>query len=66
MEVKHTNSSCNNNTYSIFAGENCAEFNFGGSRIQRNENLKCSKCPISYPSNDSFYCKIYAKVYLDC
>nr|XP_022289649.1 uncharacterized protein LOC111101452 isoform X1 [Crassostrea virginica] len=35
-------------------GKNCAEFNFGGSRIQRNENMKCSKCPKFYPSNNSF------------
>nr|XP_022290067.1 uncharacterized protein LOC111101759 isoform X2 [Crassostrea virginica] len=38
-------------------GNNCVEFNFGGSRIQRNEKTKCSKCPISYASNNSFQYK---------
>ena len=59
MNVKHQNFSCNNNLYSIFAGKNCVEFNFGGFRIQRNEKVKCSECPMYYASNDSFQCKIY-------
>lgn len=59
MKVKHLNFSCNNYAYSIFAGQNCVEYNFGGFRIQRNEKMKCIKCPISYASNDSLQCKIY-------
>nr|XP_022289288.1 uncharacterized protein LOC111101202 [Crassostrea virginica] len=35
-------------------GKKCAEFNFGGSRIQRNGNMNCSKCPTSYASINSF------------
>ncbi|XP_062592468.1 uncharacterized protein LOC134253908 [Saccostrea cucullata] len=35
-------------------GNVCAEYNFGGSRIQRNEGAKCKKCPSNYLSNESF------------
>ena len=42
----------------LFVGKNCAEFNFGGSRIQRNRNMNCSKCPMTYASINSFQCKI--------
>ncbi|XP_078334684.1 uncharacterized protein LOC144625907 isoform X2 [Crassostrea virginica] len=32
----------------------CAEYNFGGFRIQRNGNVKCSSCPMTYASTKSF------------
>lgn len=39
----------------LIVGKVCAEYNFGGERIQRNENAECSKCPSVYFSNDSLY-----------
>lgn len=46
------------------AGNACAEYNQGGTRIQRNEIVPCKNCPPFYFSNESFKCKIifvYAK-----
>lgn len=34
-------------------GSVCAEYNYGGRRIQRNGNVHCEKCP-SYFSNESY------------
>ncbi|XP_022289017.2 uncharacterized protein LOC111101688 [Crassostrea virginica] len=34
-------------------GGNCAEYNLGGFRIQRNGNVKCTKCPMAYASTES-------------
>nr|XP_022289014.1 uncharacterized protein LOC111101049 [Crassostrea virginica]XP_022289015.1 uncharacterized protein LOC111101049 [Crassostrea virginica]XP_022289016.1 uncharacterized protein LOC111101049 [Crassostrea virginica]XP_022289017.1 uncharacterized protein LOC111101049 [Crassostrea virginica] len=39
--------------YSIIGG-NCAEYNFGGFRIQRNGNVKCTGCPMTYSSTESY------------
>lgn len=35
-------------------GKVCAEFNFGGNRIMRNDYAKCEKCPQAYNSSDAF------------
>uniref|UniRef100_K1QHL3 Uncharacterized protein n=1 Tax=Magallana gigas TaxID=29159 RepID=K1QHL3_MAGGI len=38
----------------IFGTRNvCAEYNYGGGRIQRNGNVNCEECP-SYFSNESY------------
>ncbi|XP_052708696.1 uncharacterized protein LOC128183631 [Crassostrea angulata] len=37
----------------LIIGKVCAEFNFGGNRIQRNDNTKCQKCPEVYNSSDA-------------
>eukprot|EP00105_Crassostrea_gigas_P035544 XP_019919692.1 PREDICTED: uncharacterized protein LOC105320456 isoform X4 [Crassostrea gigas] len=37
----------------IFQGNVCAEYNYGGGRIQRNGNVNCEECP-SYFSNESY------------
>lgn len=47
----------------IIAGTVCAEFNFGGNRIQRNENAACQNCPKAYYSNVAFkYTECYKYV----
>eukprot|EP00105_Crassostrea_gigas_P038723 XP_019922871.1 PREDICTED: uncharacterized protein LOC105328427 [Crassostrea gigas] len=38
----------------LIIGKVCAEFNFGGNRIQRNDNTKCQKCPEVYNSSDAY------------
>lgn len=38
----------------LIIGKVCAEFNFGGNRIQRNDNTQCQKCPKVYNSSDAF------------
>lgn len=38
----------------LIIGNVCAEFNFGGNRIQRNDNTRCQKCPQVYNSSDAF------------
>lgn len=38
----------------IIVGKVCVEFNFGGNRIQRNQNATCEKCPEAYNSSDAF------------
>lgn len=45
-------------------GTVCAEFNFGGNRIQRNENAACQNCPKAYYSNVAFKCKYNFIFYL--
>lgn len=40
----------------FYLGMVCAEFNFGGNRIQRNDNATCQKCPTAYNSSDAFKC----------
>nr|XP_022286638.1 uncharacterized protein LOC111099596 isoform X2 [Crassostrea virginica] len=40
-------------------GKNCPEYNFLGTRIQRNEKVNCSKCPAVYNSTKSYH-------YLEC
>ncbi|XP_061192234.1 uncharacterized protein LOC133200461 [Saccostrea echinata] len=37
----------------VIVGKVCAEYSFGGSRIQRNYAAKCHGCPDSYNSNES-------------
>ncbi|XP_061192233.1 uncharacterized protein LOC133200459 isoform X2 [Saccostrea echinata] len=45
-------------------GNVCAEYNFGGSRIQRNAYAKCQNCPAFYFSNKSYkYPECYDLVY---
>ncbi|XP_048771625.2 uncharacterized protein LOC125677557 [Ostrea edulis] len=45
-------------------GNVCAEYSFGGRRIQRNKNAKCKACPAVYKSNESFkYSECYSQVY---
>lgn len=47
----------------VIVGKVCAEFNFGGNRIQRNENATCEKCPEAYNSSDAFmYTECYEYV----
>nr|XP_022289673.1 uncharacterized protein LOC111101464 isoform X2 [Crassostrea virginica] len=42
-------------------GSVCPEYNFGGSRIQRNGNMVCSSCNSTYDSTKSFmYPECYA------
>ncbi|XP_052691826.1 uncharacterized protein LOC128169800 isoform X1 [Crassostrea angulata] len=38
----------------VIVGMVCAEFNFGGNRIQRNDNATCQKCPTAYNSSVAF------------
>lgn len=38
----------------VIVGMVCAEFNFGGNRIQRHDNATCQKCPTAYNSSDAF------------
>lgn len=46
----------------IIVGKVCAEFNFGGNRIQRNEKA-CETCPEAYNSSDAFmYTECYEYV----
>ena len=42
---------------SFYAGKNCAEYNFLGNRVQRNEKVHCRQCPDVYNSTDSYLCK---------
>lgn len=35
-------------------GKACAEFSFGGNRIQRNQKATCHQCPQTYKSSDAF------------
>ncbi|XP_061192407.1 uncharacterized protein LOC133200642 [Saccostrea echinata] len=45
-------------------GNVCAEFSFGGSRIQSNYNATCQSCPEVYLSNKSYnYSECYDLVY---
>ena len=46
-----------NDTVFFSVGRNCAEYNFGGFRIQRNGNMMCTDCPMAYASTESFKCK---------
>lgn len=47
----------------IITGTVCAEFNFGGNRIQRNGNAACQNCPEAYYSNVAFkYTECYEYV----
>lgn len=41
----------------LIVGKVCAEFNFGGNRIQRNHNATCKKCPKAYHSSNAFMYK---------
>ena len=45
-------------SYTFHIGNNCPEYNFLGTRIQRNEKVNCSKCPAVYNSTESYRCKI--------
>ncbi|XP_056014911.1 uncharacterized protein LOC125674690 isoform X2 [Ostrea edulis] len=45
-------------------GNVCAEYSFGGRRIQRNSNTKCATCPPVYKSNESYkYSECYSQAY---
>uniref|UniRef100_A0A8W8MS33 Uncharacterized protein n=1 Tax=Magallana gigas TaxID=29159 RepID=A0A8W8MS33_MAGGI len=47
----------------LIVGKVCAEFNFGGNRIQRNHNATCEKCPVAYNSSNAFmYTECYEYV----
>nr|XP_022290889.1 uncharacterized protein LOC111102435 isoform X2 [Crassostrea virginica]XP_022290890.1 uncharacterized protein LOC111102435 isoform X2 [Crassostrea virginica] len=47
----------------LWTGQNCAEYNFLGAKVQRNSKVKCSKCPIVYNSTDAFkYQECYRSV----
>lgn len=35
----------------------CAEYNFGGKRIQKGEAETCNTCPTTYLSTESYKCK---------
>lgn len=48
----------------FYVGTVCAEFNFGGNRVQRNENAACQNCPEAYYSNVAFKCKYNFLFYL--
>ncbi|XP_056014915.1 uncharacterized protein LOC130052839 [Ostrea edulis] len=41
-------------------GNVCAEYSFGGRRIQRNRDTKCATCPSVYKSNETY---IYSECY---
>ncbi|XP_056014925.1 uncharacterized protein LOC125677565 isoform X2 [Ostrea edulis] len=45
-------------------GKVCAEYSFGGRRIQRNRDAKCATCPDVYLSNESYkYSECYSQAY---
>ncbi|XP_056014913.1 uncharacterized protein LOC130052837 [Ostrea edulis] len=45
-------------------GNVCAEYSFGGRRIQRNRDTKCATCPSVYKSNETYkYSECYSQTY---
>lgn len=38
----------------LIVGNVCAEFSFGGNKIQRHYDAKCQRCPTVYNSSDTF------------
>lgn len=42
----------------MYTGTVCAEYNIGGTCIQRNGEVTCDACPILYKSTESFKCKM--------
>lgn len=41
----------------LYLGKHCAEFSYGGNRIQGHFVAKCKECPAVYNSDESFKCK---------
>lgn len=41
----------------------CAEYNFGGKRIQKGEAETCNTCPTTYLSTESYKCKSIQSIF---